>query len=155
MQAVIPLPEVAYYIDNTGSLTVKVVVIAPGSAPGKCGFQNPLGGNPPNITCFTLSVSAFAVVQTPVEPRQVVFTFTNTQGAIPVHLVDLYIAGPNMLGTFSISNWVDAGTTVEICRGGGTTFCPGNFAWVPGQTYTVTVTTAGGITFSSSFVAPS
>ena len=147
-QAFIPLPQAEYYIDSSGKLDLQVVVVAPGGASPQC------DNAPTGTTCFPLLLSAYAVVQVESQPGAVAFTITNTQGSAPIHLASLYISGPNQIGSFTISNWLNAGSTIVLCRGGSDYYCPGTFDWVPGQTYLVTVTTAQGVSYSRSYTAP-
>ena len=152
VQANIPLPNVAFYVANSGELNVKVVTLSMGS-----------GSTCLASTC-TLYVSASGIAQT-TNTGQVVFTVSQTQGISPVHLVSVYMTGmngyvnpatgtpvnSNGLATFSISDWVSTGNSVDLSEN----VAGQSFAWMPGQVYIVTVTTSTGVTYSGSFVAPS
>ena len=169
---VIPAPKAASLVDSTGQLTIEVVAISVG------------GGTPcpalPGPQSCTLSVSAYAVAQTENTAQatgQAVFTITEGEGASPIHLVSLYISGPNgtlpanpAIGStngvarFTIDNWVNTGSTVVICDVFGpaatpSASCPAasppaNFEWIPGQVYQVSVVSVQGTIYSASFTAP-
>lgn len=133
MEAALALPNADYYVNSSGYLDVLIRVVAPAS---NCA---------PLSTCQSLSVSAYAVVATTIQSRGVV-TLEGEQGSLPVHLTSLYITGPNGITDVPLANYVTSGDLLIIAVN--------NFPWLTGQTYTVTVATAGGLSFSRSFTAP-
>jgi len=151
MDSVIPLPNAAYYVNGTAD------VLGCTAAPRTCGYVN-IVVNASSAFPFTLQASVEAVIRT-YNKSDVVVTFTN-EGESPLHLVSLYLTGPNGVAVFSngdspngFNYWVDGGsrvfTSVNLAYPGSA--LPN---WLPGQQYTVTVTTDTGLVFSRTFTAP-
>ncbi len=130
IQTYVPLPTAVYYITPDGYLNLLMTVVQPGST---C-----------SSGCPDLSASFFAVTASTDQNRSVI-AITGVEGPSAVKLASLYVTGPSGLNTVSLSNYVVTGTTIYV---------PTSFSWLTGQTYSVTITTSNGLTFSRSFVAP-
>ena len=133
VQSVVPLPNAAYYVTPAGYLNLKVSVVVPVSS---CAAS---------ASCTSLAVSVYAVVASTNESRGVVIV-EDEQGSSPLHLTSMYIAGPNGLTTIALNNYLVNGDLLIVPAN--------NFQWITGQSYTVTVSTASGASFSRTFVAP-
>ncbi len=131
IRTVIPLPNAAYYVSASGRVQLLVRVVVTGTS---CG-----------LTCSGLTVTAFAITSSVDQNRSVV-TVQATQTPQPIRLVSLYVSGPNGLTAMPLNDYVTTGEILTLQTSG--------FSWLTGQTYTVTVTTSNGLTFSRSFVAP-
>ncbi|MGA2199870.1 MAG: hypothetical protein ABSG45_08025, partial [Nitrososphaerales archaeon] len=93
----------------------------------------------------TVTLSVFVVIQTFNQTRAVVEL--KNLSPTPIRLLSMVISGPGMAMStgFASSFYFGPGEKIVL---------PEAFDWIPGQIYTVTVTTALGETFSSSFTAP-
>ncbi|MDG6925913.1 MAG: hypothetical protein JRN09_05120 [Nitrososphaerota archaeon] len=132
IRTVIPLPNAAYYVSASGMVQLLVRVVVIGTS---CGG-----------TCSGLTVTAFAITSSIDQNRSVV-AIQAMQAPQPVRLVSLYISGPNGLTVMTpLNEYLATGEILTLQTSG--------FSWLTGQTYTVTVTTSNGLTFSRSFVAP-
>ena len=93
----------------------------------------------------TVTLSVYVVIQTFNQTRAVV-EFENLSPT-PIRLLSMVITGPGAA--------ISAGFASNFYFGPGEKIVlPEAFVWIPGQIYTVTVTTALGETFSGSFTAP-
>jgi hypothetical protein len=145
IDSVSALPNAAYYVNTTqlvasgkpevGFLVVKVN--ATSSAP-------PGVPSPPGVP-YSVNLVVYAVIQTFNLTRAVV-EFTNL-GNSPLNLLSLVITGPGtaLTSSFPTNFYVAPGEKMVL---------PEKLVWLPGQVYTVTVTTKSGLTFASSFTAP-
>jgi hypothetical protein len=136
------LPNAAFYVNTTshvqgvqpevGDLVVRVN--ATSSVPLKA----------PAIS-YTVQLSVYAVIQTFNQTRIVVEL--QNQSPTSIRLLSMVITGPGaaLTSNFATNFYFSPGQKLVL---------PETFTWIPGQTYTVTVTTSNGLTFSRSFAAP-
>lgn len=135
--AVIPLPNAGYFLDHKGFLSVMVNFTTPSACPGA----------PP----CNLQVSIGALFQTVIHSH--IAISVQNPNIEPVHLVALYISGPNAIGTYTTSSAAPNNFDHWI-NGGGILLVAENYQWLPNQMYTVTVTTDTGLVYSRTFTAP-
>jgi hypothetical protein len=135
------LPNAAYYVNTTshtqggkpevGDLVVRVnATSSVATAP------------------YAVNLQVYAVIQTFNQTR--IAVELQNQSPTPIRLLSMVITGPGAALTVPFSPtvpyfYIGSGEKIVL---------PETFTWIPGQTYTVTVTTASGLTFSSSFAAP-
>ncbi|MGA2665255.1 MAG: hypothetical protein ABSF83_09955 [Nitrososphaerales archaeon] len=126
MDLVIPLPNAAYYVDAAGDISLKIN--ATSSAP-----------NPHHSLSYQVGLKVYVVITTFNQTRTVV-EFKNLSDT-PVNLLSLVISGPggSKSTTFPSNFYLDQGELMVV---------PEGLTWTPGQIYTVTVTTASGLTYS-------
>jgi hypothetical protein len=141
IDSVSPLPNAAYYVNSTlysesGKPEVGDIVVRVNAT-----SSIPLVGQ----GSYSVTLNVFAVIQTINQTRAVV-EFQNL-GNSPIKVLSMVVTGPGVaLSTTFASNFYAApGQTVVV---------PQNLYWLPGQIYTVTVTTTVGNTFARSFTAP-
>jgi hypothetical protein len=138
IDSVSPLPNAAYYDNSTaylqggkaevGDLTIRVnATSSVATAP------------------YSVQLAVWAVIQTFNQTRLTVEL--QNQSPAPIRLLSMVITGPGsaLSYTFATNYYFGPGQKLVM---------PETFAWIPGSTYTVTVTTASGLTFSRSFPAP-
>lgn len=148
IDTVIPLPQAAYYVNSTtytkvgvpetGDLNIRINATSSACPAPAYACTEPL-------TPYTVKVSIYAVIQTFNETRAVVElkNLSNTD----IKLLSLVITGPGaaLTSNFASNFYFSPGQKIIMAE---------SFDWIPGQIYTVTVTTAIGLTFSRSFTAP-
>jgi hypothetical protein len=139
IDAVIPLPNAAYYVNSTlhvkaGKPEVGDVILR----------VNATSSVIPLVSS-KVTLSVYVVIQTFNQTRAVVEL--KNLSPTPIRLLSMVISGPGAaLSTGFASNfYFGPGEKIVL---------PEAFIWIPGQIYAVTVTTALGETFSSSFTAP-
>jgi len=128
IDSVVKLPNAAYYVDSSGDLTVRVNATSSVAT-----------------AAYSVKLAVWVVVQTFNQTRLVVEL--QNQSPTPIRLLSMVITGPGAALTtnFPSNFYFSPGQRLVL---------PETFTWVPGSTYTVTVTTANGLTFSRSFPAP-
>jgi hypothetical protein len=135
------LPDAAYYINSTahtqggkpetGDLVVRVNATSSiATAP------------------YSVNLQIFAVIQTFNQTRLVVEL--QNQSPTPIRLDSMVIDG----GGAALSVPFSQVSPLFYFSPGEKIVLPERFVWIPGQIYTVTVTTSTGLTFSRSFMAP-
>ncbi len=146
VHAVFPLPNAADYVNGTQNQ-----FLGCSAAPAlKCNYLN-VRVNASSSAAFNINVTVEAIVQTS-DLNHVVVAFANPSQS-SLHLVALYISGPNGIGVYT-STSAAPNTFNQWVIGGQRGLTPEAFTWQPGQKYTVTVTSDTGLVFSSTFTAP-
>jgi hypothetical protein len=134
INAFFALPNAGYYINSTKYLDVKINAWSA-------------------VNQFTvpLKVSVYAIIRT-ADQTQVIVTLAS-KSSQPIHAVAMYISGPggimsfdiNSAGSSKFDHWLGTADQLLVID---------KYPWIPGQAYTVTVTTGAGQSFSRSFTAP-
>ena len=97
------------------------------------------------VGSYPVNLVVWAVIQT-FNQTQAVVEFKNL-GSSSVNLLNVVITGPGggVTSSFAQNFYLSSGQEIVL---------PENLNWLPGQIYTVTVTTTSGETFAHSFTAP-
>jgi hypothetical protein len=144
VDSVSPLPNAAYYLNyNLNStqqthLGKSVVGLLDVRVNATSSVSLGVGSYPVNLVVW-------AVIQT-FNQTQAVVEFKNL-GSSSVNLLNVVITGPGggVTSSFAQNFYLSSGQEIVL---------PENLNWLPGQIYTVTVTTTSGETFAHSFTAP-